>query len=37
MASENTTTSNISVFENLNNNQLGLKKEDTRLGELIII
>lgn len=37
MASESTTAGNISVFEDLNINQLGLKKEDPRFGELLTL
>ena len=37
MASESTTAGNISVFEDLNINQLGLKKEDPQFGELLTI
>lgn len=35
MASESTTTGNISAFQNLNINQLGLKKEDPQFAELL--
>lgn len=35
MASESTTTGNISAFKDLNINQLGLKKEDPQFAELL--
>lgn len=37
MASESTTTRNINIFKDLNINQLGLQKEESRFGELLII
>ncbi len=37
MASESTTARNISVFEELNINQLGLAKDDPRFDELLYI
>lgn len=37
IASQNIMTGNISVFKDLNINQLGLKKKDPRFGKLFII